>query len=250
MNNSNAKHKSRIRLAQIEFLERHPRLTKLVLKPMANASAVRDRLSVVTRVLMGARALDCYDVDLEKGEIALGGVEQLIFGSEVVEIMQGYLTDKLGEEKAAHALYRMSYETCYHYLQDIFASRQWVPADYIQIFDEPVDMEALRADPSLARIYNKMEAMLVRLVFNEAGWGNPQFDTMPIPTRVTLTNSPEAEWIGSSRKPVCHEFAGMLAGFVNYLAGERYVAREIDCAAAGASTCVFAVEKEVLGLAM
>ncbi len=57
--------------------------------------------------------------------------------------------------------------------------------------------------------------------------------------KVILSNSQEAQWLGRSDKPVCHFYAGIVAGYAGTISGEDLQAREVACRARGDPNCVF-----------
>jgi len=63
------------------------------------------------------------------------------------------------------------------------------------------------------------------------------------PMRVYLSHSQEAAWLGPSDRPVCHLYAGIVAGYTSAISGEELRAKEVECSAAGAPRCVFEVER-------
>lgn len=132
-------------LAALDFVERHPRFVRYCLRPVANAPGISRLLPVLPRAYMGATAFEIHDVDVDKGRIGIGGVDEVLFGSEIVEILHHVLG--------------------------------------------------------------------------------------------------EAAWLPPSDHPICHIFAGLVAGHVSAISGERLEAREIACAAAGAEACVFEIDR-------
>jgi hypothetical protein len=81
--------------------------------------------------------------------------------------------------------------------------------------------------------------MMSRLITDEGGWGHLEFDLSTIPLKVILSSSQEARWLGKSDKPVCHFYAGIVAGYTSTIAGEPFESREVACKAAGADKCIF-----------
>jgi V4R domain len=191
---------------------------------------------------MGGRILDSYEVDLAAGQIVFAGVDKQIVGSEFVEILFRELREAMGEEEGQQAMYDMHYRAMEEQLADMDFHNIF-PGFCASLFEAPADPELLGSGPSLAHLYGEMESMLIRLLFNESGWGSPVFDSMPVPSEIAVHNSAEPEWMPSSDKSICYGLAGYLAAFVSFIAGERYLAREIKCAATGSPDCVFEVEK-------
>jgi hypothetical protein len=230
-------------LELIEFTERHPHLSKLALNLISDTPVLKGFLPASTRIYMGGRILDSYRVDLAAGQISFAAVDKQIVGSEFVEILCRELKESLGEKEGQQAMYDLHYRAMEEQLAEM--DFQSVFPDFCaSLFGAPADPELLGSSPSLARLYEEMESMLIRLLFNESGWGSPLFNSMPVPSKVTVHNSAEVEWTSSSDEPVCYGLAGHLAALVSFVAGESYLAREIQCAATGAPDCVFTVEKE------
>ena len=67
--------------------------------------------------------------------------------------------------------------------------------------------------------------MMSRLITDEGGWGRLEFDFSRFPLRVTLHNSQEARWLGPASEPVCHFYAGIVAGYASTISGETLVAK-------------------------
>ncbi|MDI6873561.1 MAG: hypothetical protein QME84_04685 [Actinomycetota bacterium] len=192
---------------------------------------------------MGGRILESSRVDTGRGEIGFAGVDRQIVGSEFLEVVYRNLKELLGKEEAQRIMYDMHFRVMEEQLKNLDLDEIF-PAFCAPLFREPVDPALLESDPSLARLYGELESMLLRLLFSESGWGSPEFDSTPVPTRVTVHGSVESEWIRPSAEPVCYAMAGSLAAFVSFIAGERYGARETRCAATGGPDCVFVVERE------
>jgi len=86
--------------------------------------------------------------------------------------------------------------------------------------------------------------MMSRLITDEGGWGHLEFDFSSNPMRVALFNSQEARWLGPSDKPVCHFYAGIVAGYAGTISGRRIKVREVACRAMGADKCVFELHED------
>lgn len=226
----------------IEFTKRHPHLSKLALNIMSNIQVLNETLPASTRIYMGGRILESYQVDLERGEINFAGVDRLIVGSEFLGIIYTNFEEVMGKEEAQKTMYDMHYQAMEEQLADM-DFKSVFPSFCAPLFEAPVDLALLDSRPAVARLYKEMESMLLRLLFIESGWGIPVFDPMPIPKSVTVRNAVESEWMRPSDKPVCYGLAGYMAAFVSHIAGERYRAIETDCAATGAPSCVFSLEK-------
>ena len=99
-------------LGLIGFLERHPLLVRLFLKPVANAPFLSRKLMVLPRAYMGATAFDIHDVDLSAGRIGIGGVEEIMAGAKIIHLLHTTLADHLDEKEKAKALYNMGVALC------------------------------------------------------------------------------------------------------------------------------------------
>lgn len=243
--------KARCYLYFIDFTRNHPRLSRAALFFLDLLPGLRRLPCTTTRLYLGGRALDDYDVDLEGGKIRLAGLEWRIHGSEYIEITHRVLGRKMGTEKARRTVYEVAFQTMQESLERLDYGNLF-PSFAIPLVREPLNRIRLGSDQELTRLHREMESALLRLCFSELGWGNPEFDHFPIPSKVTLRHSVEVDWISRAQdpyweglrdEPVCYAFAGMLAGFVSHIAGERYEAREMECAVTGSPSCVFTLEK-------
>lgn len=242
--------KARAYLTFIDFTRRHPVLSRTALR-LASVLPPRDFPSVASRLYMGGRALDAYDVDLDRGIISLGGLEWRIHGSEYIEITHRVLGRRMGRRRACEVIYDMAFRTAMEALQQLDYESLFPPFA-ASLLREPPDRVKLEADPVLSRFYNEMVSMLLRLAVSECGWGNPECDSLPVPSQAMLRHSVEVYWISRSEdpyweglrnEPVCYAFAGILAGFFSHIAGERLEAKETQCAITGEPYCVFTLSK-------
>lgn len=227
----------------IEFTGEHPRLSRTVLRLAYRVPPLKRALPISTRIYMGGRILESYRVDRERGEISFAGVDRQIVGAEFPEVVFRNLAQLLGKERAQRIMYEMHFRIMEEQMKNLHYEEIF-PRHLAPLFREPVDQGLLESNPSLSRLYGEMEHMLLRLLFSESGWGRPEFDSTPVPSKVTVYKSVESVWIRPSAEPVCYAMAGSLAAFVSHIAGKRYTARETRCAAAGAPRCEFAVESE------
>lgn len=101
--------KLRMALAALEFADRHSRFVRYFLRPVANAPLLSGLLPVLPRAYMGFTAFEIHDVDVEKGRIGIGGVDEVLFGSEIVEILHPVLGEVAGAEKE-RCLYEIGYQ--------------------------------------------------------------------------------------------------------------------------------------------
>lgn len=77
-----------------------------------------------------------------------------------------------------------------------------------------------------------------------AGWGSVEFDVSLIDRGIVIAAAKEsaaAAALGGSDDPVCHLYAGLLAGAVSHLAREERHAVEIACQALGDERCLFVI---------
>ena len=104
-------------------------------------------------------------------------------------------------------------------------------------------VDDVRSDPLLARFFLEVMGEVSRLITDEGGWGHLEFEVKSQPLRVFLTNSQEAAWLGPSQRPVCHLYAGIVAGYTSAISGEELRACEVECRAMGAERCVFEIDR-------
>lgn len=231
--------KVRAALALMEFNERHPRLVRYVLRPIANAPGLSSRLKVMVRAYMGSNSFDIHDVDVEKGRIGIGGVDEIMFGSELLRVLHEVL-GRMGTAEQRRALYDIGFVTGYYEAMDAIRKGEWAPRVFVPLITGGNLLERVRSDPLMAGFLNKVLRMESRIIINEGGWGSiEEVDYGSIPVRAVLANSQEAEWMGPSDEPVCHYFAGGAAGHVSAITGERFEGSEVECRAAGSERCVF-----------
>lgn len=77
-----------------------------------------------------------------------------------------------------------------------------------------------------------------------AGWGTAEFDASLLAQGVVVAavkESAVAAALGGSDDPVCHLYAGLLAGAFSYLARDERHAVEIACQALGDERCLFVI---------
>lgn len=229
----------RLLIQVMELLERHHRLVRLVFRPLANAPVLSRRIPVLVRAYMGATALEIHDVDYENGRIGIGGVEEIMAGSKIIELLHTVLAKKLGEEEKNKALYELGLNLCKWEVSQALEHGRWAPGILVPLIVNREILDEIQTDPLMGRFFEKIMKMMSRLITDEGGWGHLEFDLSSFPLKVLLTNSQEARWLGKSDKPVCHFYAGIVAGYAGTLSGEDIEAREVDCKAMGAPRCVF-----------
>ena len=235
-------------LALMDFSDSHPRLIKYLARPIANAPVLSARLPVMVRAYMGATSFDIHDVDVENGRYGIGGVDEIMFGSELLRVLHLVLA-RMGPAEQERALYDIGFLTGYYEAKDAVRKGRWAPRVLVPLITSAGLLERVRSDPTMAEFLNKVLATESRIIINEGGWGSvEEFDFSSTPLRAVLANSQEAAWMGPSDSPVCHYFAGGAAGHASAITGEFFEGREVECAAAGARRCVFemtpAVESE------
>lgn len=230
--------KIKVALALVEFCERHPLLTRC-LRPVANAPVLRSRLKLLIRAYMGATSFDLHDVDVEQGRIGIGGVDEIMFGSELLWVLHRVF-DRMGPEGRELALYDVGFLTGYYEARDAVRKGQWAPKVFLPLITRGNLLERVRSDSEMAGLFNKVLQMETRIIINEGGWGNVvEFDYSATPIRAVLANSQESAWLGGASGPVCTYFAGGAAGHASAVTGEWFEGREVECASAGAAVCVF-----------
>lgn len=231
--------KLRAALALMEFSERHPRLVRFTLSPIANAPRLGKKMKVMVRAYMGASSFEIHEVDVERGRIGIGGVDEIMFGSELLAVMHEVF-GRMGPEEQCRALYDVGFVTGYYEAKDAVRKGLWAPRMFEPLITEGRLLERVRTDPLMARFFTKVLETEMRLIINEGGWGSiEEFDFASTPVRAVLSNSQEAHWMGPSSGPVCHYFAGGAAGHASAVTGEWFKGTEVECAAAGAPRCVF-----------
>ncbi|MBC7230440.1 MAG: 4-vinyl reductase [Actinobacteria bacterium] len=228
-------------LAGIVFLERHPLLVRCLLGPLSRVPPLSRRTMVLFKAFLGHGALEMHDVDRERGRIGIGGVEEILFGAKVIEQMHRVLEKRLPEEEKERALYELGYNLCRWEVSTALESGQWAPRVLVPLIANRTILNDVRSDPLLASFFLKVMGQVSRLITDEGGWGHLDFEVSSDPIRVFLSNSQEAAWLGPAEKPVCHLYAGIVAGYASAISGEELRAREVECRAAGAERCVFEI---------
>ena len=226
-------------VALMDFSERHPRFVRCGLRPISNAPWISRKLKVMVRAYMGSSSFDIHDVDMKKGRIGVGGVDEIMFGSELLRVMHEVL-GRMGPEEKERALYDIGFITCYYEAMDAIRKERWAPRVFVPLMTSGGLLERVRQDPLMAELLSKVLVTESRIIITEGGWGTvEEFDFTSEPLRAVLSNSQEVDWLGPSDTPVCHYFAGGAAGHVSAITGEWFEGREVECAATGAPRCVF-----------
>ncbi|SHL48593.1 hypothetical protein SAMN02745216_05257 [Desulfatibacillum alkenivorans DSM 16219] len=230
-------------LGAVEFLEKHPLLVKAFLKPAANAPFISSKLMVLFRAYMGATAFEIHDVDMSRGRIGIGGVEEIMAGAKIVELLHHTLDEWLSPGDKKQTLYEMGIKLCTWEVTQALEGGRWAPAVLVPLIAHAKIFDEIRTDPVMARFFAKTMDMMSRLITDEGGWGHLEFDFNKDPMTVTLHHSQEAAWLGPSDEPVCHFYAGIVAGYAGTISGETVLVTERECAACGASACVFELKR-------
>jgi uncharacterized protein len=241
--NSQKRFKIQFLLAVMNTLEKHPVLVKLFLKPIANAPILSKRLQVLIRAFMGATAFEIHDVDSKNGRISIGGVEEIMAGSVIIKLLHTVLAEKLGEEEKNRTLYNLGVALCTWEVSQSLTQGRWVPRVLVPLIVNSKIIDEVQQDPLMALFFNKTMNMVSRLITDEGGWGHLDFDFSTLPLKVMLTNSQEARWLQGAQGPVCHFYAGIVAGYASTISGEKLHVEEVACRAAGAPKCVFHVHR-------
>ncbi|MDI6873560.1 V4R domain-containing protein [Candidatus Solincola sp.] len=226
-----------------DFLDRHPRLVRSLLRPIANAPLLRRYLWVGIRGFMGASAFDCHVIDASNGVVDFGGVKETFYPSCMTTIMRETLVQKVGEEKAEEVIRRIARESVY--MEVKFGTEgRWFPRRFLSFMGDSSALEAIRSDPHLLRLVTKGLHLTNRFIHDEGGYGRIEVDLAADPIRITITNSLSARLAGRSDRPVCAASCGMMEGAISYMLGRNFRAREVQCAAMGAPRCVFELSEE------
>ncbi len=235
--------KVRFLVALLDFLDRHPLFVRVCLRPIANAPYLSGKLKVMVRAFMGSTAFEIHDVDVGAGRIGIGGVDEMLYGSEFIQILHETFASIVSEEEKERLLYDIGFKACYYEGEEALKSGRWSPKALVPLIYNSEIMDRIRTDPHMARFFNHIERMVTRLILNEGGWGRVDFDFESRPIRVRLFNSQEAGYLGPSDRPVCQFFTGFIAGHASSLLGERVEAREVSCSAMGEPCCVFEIDR-------
>jgi len=226
----------------MSFLDRHPRASRL-LRPLAFAPVLSNRLKVLPRAWMGATAFELHDVDLERGRIGIGGVDEIMWSSKFLGLFHDLLGERLGELAKNEVLYEVGREGGRWEIEQARSHGRWAPAMLMRLIDRPNVLQELRSDPSTARFFELCMKMAMRLIINEGGWGTvEEIELSSTPLRIVVGHSKEAEWGHVRDGSACWLSAGVVAGYATGLLREELDAREVECRAAGAEHCVFELD--------
>lgn len=235
--------KVRVLVALLDSLEKHPLFVRIFLRPIANAPFLSRKFKVMIRAFMGSTAFEIHDVDVVNGRISIGGVDEMLFGSEFIQILHEAFGSIVSEEEKERVLYDIGFKACYYEGEEALKKGLWSPKTLVPLIYNSEIMDRVRSDPRMARFFNHIERMVTRLILNEGGWGHVDFDFESRPIKVELYNSQEARYLGPSEKPVCQFFTGFIAGHASSLLGETVEAREVSCQAMGEACCTFEIDR-------
>jgi len=226
-------------VALMDFSQGHPRLMRYGFRWIANLPRLSDRLPVMVRAYMGADSFDIHDVDVARGRIGIGGVDEIMFGSELLRVLHQVL-GRMGTDEQRRALYDIGYLTGYYEAKDAIRKGRWAPGVLMPLITSGDLLEKVRIDPVMAEFLSKVLETESRIIINEGGWGSVErFDFTTTPLEAVLVNSQEVAWMGPADHPVCHYFTGGAAGHASAITGRFFEAREVECAAMGAPKCIF-----------
>jgi len=229
----------------MSVLDRHGPCLWPLLRPIANAPCVARLLPVLPRAWMGATAFELHDVDVRRGRIGIGGVDEIMWSSKFLGLYHEVLADRLGEQGKNEVLYEVGREGGRWEVEEALKHGRWVPKSLARLIRREGVVDLLRRDPGLARFFSLSTKMVFRLIINEGGWGTvDEVDFAATPIRVVHGNSQEARWVGPSDEPACHLSRGVVAGYASGILGEELHATEVECKAAGARHCVYELRLE------
>ncbi|MDP8224614.1 MAG: 4-vinyl reductase [Candidatus Lernaella stagnicola] len=221
------------------FLERHPLLVRILLRPLANAPWLSRKLPVLFRAFMGATAFEIHDVDKTGGRIGIGGVQEIMAGSKIIHLLHTTLAASMGPEKKAQTLYEMGKALCRWEVSQALEQGRWAPAPLVPLMVHGQILEQIQQDPVTAEFFGNVIRTMSKLITDEGGWGHLTFDFSAFPLKVMLDNSQEAAWLGPSSEPTCSFYSGIVAGYASTISGQELEAKEVACKAMGDPQCVF-----------
>jgi hypothetical protein len=172
-------------------------------------------------------------------------VEEIMTGSVIIKLLHTILTEKLGEEEKNRTLYDLGIALCQWEVSQSLKNGKWAPKVLVPLIMNSGIIDEVQHDPLMALFFNKTMNMVSRLITDEGGWGHLDFDFSSLPLKVMLSNSQEARWLPEANKPVCHFYAGIVAGYASAISGEKLHAEEVACKSMGAQRCVFHVRRTV-----
>lgn len=226
----------------IDLLERHSRMVRFFLRPLANAPGLRSILPVVVRAYMGASAFDCHVVDREKGWVNFGDVKETIHPGLFTRIVFETLVEEMGEKEGKEAIREIARESMYQEIKYGVEGKH-LPGLAKPLVGVPGILDEVRARPELFKLVERGMNMVIRLMGDEGGWGRIRVSIGSDPLKVTVENTLDVRYLDPSPEPACVEYLGLVEGATSYITGQECQAREIECQAAGAPRCVFEVER-------
>ena len=226
----------------LSFLTNHPLLVRGFLRPLANAPLLSRRLPVLFRAAMGATAFEIHDVDMRKGRIGIGGVDEIMSGSKIIQSIHSTLAECLTPEQKHQALYEMGKEVCRWEVEQAIEHGRWAPAPLVPLMMNGEILDQVQEDPIVAEFFSNVINSMSRLITEEGGWGHLEFDFSAFPLKVMLDNSQEAAWLGPSDHPTCSYYTGIVAGYASTISGQTLEAKEVMCKSMGDPKCVFELE--------
>ncbi|MBN1649044.1 MAG: hypothetical protein JW874_13495 [Spirochaetales bacterium] len=226
----------------VSFFIAFPLVPKILLYPWLRIPFIKRRTPLVVQALAGADSFEMHEVSVRKGRISIGGVDETIWCSRIFHVLNRQLAAEIGEERKNRLICSTAKEMGHFEADAAIRSGKWVPRSFAPVFDSPDLLETVRNDRAFARLFEKTMAIVIRLIFNEGGWGNVKgFDLSRDPVIITMDHLQEPIHSGPSAVPVCHYIRGYLAGFLSRLLHCETEAEELSCAAQGGTECMFAV---------
>lgn len=229
-------------LAVLDFLQRHPRLKRAFARRVVS-SRVGRVLPFVHRGMLGMSAFDLHDLDAARGEIAFGGVREVIFGAGWLRLFHEGIGGQIGADAKNRLLYAIAKKGTTWEIKETLRDTRWVPSALKEAIAERRLIASVRRDPKLGRFFQHLTREVSRLIITEGGWGNVveyAFESGPI--RVVLTEGMEAKMCGPAPAPTCYITAGGIAGYLIGLTDDPWEAREIRCrSVTGGGVCEFEV---------
>ncbi len=235
---------ARLLLPLMDFLDRHPRLVRRFLRPVANAPILRKIIPVVVRAYMGSTAFDCHVVDKKTGWVIFGEVRETLQPGIFTRIVYDTLVERLGEAEGKDAIREIARESMYQEIKYGVEGKH-VPGVARPLIGVPGILDEIRQRPHLLRLVDKGMNMVIRLIGDEGGWGRIRVSLDRDPIRIVVDNGIDVRHLAPSPEPVCVEYLALLEGATSYVTGEPCRAREVECAASGSSRCVFEVDRGV-----
>lgn len=194
------------------------------LQPLAGAFMTRNSISEPANLLRHM----AFQADASLGSLrSEDGQRVAALPAEGLLALHAAFVDQFGDN-AADILYRCGYEWS---LQEMAAMNRRLRDEIGSAFD-----------------LWQMDARFVLdswwTPFAVSGWGSCAFDTAPNKRGVVLAsvhNSAIARALHGAEEPVCHVYAGLLAGAVSFFERAERHSVELQCCATGAAVCQFVI---------